>query len=371
MWRRVAFCVLTPVVVCVIGLEPRLGWAQIFHRNAPPPLPSLVDVAHLVDKIESDILNQGTVVIKQPDVWSQARMTKFRKEFEDTMALELNKFETRLSARIARSDAAAFSSQTALGASLTPLAQGQRLQLADMAAVTTERNNAINGIISDPNNANQQTVIFPNPFANFTTPGFPLLNNFIVPADASQPLVSGMPFGLEPNIQLDQQADYITHLHRIRRVNLGDDNADSAGYGLYLIRVPVSIQPGDRTVKGHGAVVTLTMQHDFGPGFLASTYRNLVINDVIDKLSAPVHELIRSGAAADFQTQSRLLPARVRDANVNLKKLYALMENTPPIPGVESGLYFTDPPNRLSPAYILLVKGESSSLSRNINLISE
>ena len=76
-------------------------------------------------------------------------------------------------------------------------------------------------------------------------------------------VVAPMTFGLEPNVQLDEMGDYISHLHRLRRVNLGDDNADSAGYGLYLLRVPVSIEPGDHTKKGFGAIVNLTVGHDF------------------------------------------------------------------------------------------------------------
>src|SRR5262249_43508179 len=79
---------------------------------------------------------------------------------------------------------------------------------------------------------------------------------------------SATPFGLEPNITLDERADYISHLHRLRRINLGDDNADSAGYSLYLMRVPISIQPGDKTRQGFGAIANMTVRHDFGPRFL-------------------------------------------------------------------------------------------------------
>ncbi len=81
---------------------------------------TLADVARRIDCIHEKLLNQGTVVIKQPDVWSQARMTMFRKEFEETMQLDLTKFTPTLAARIARSDAASLQSQTAISAVLTP-----------------------------------------------------------------------------------------------------------------------------------------------------------------------------------------------------------------------------------------------------------
>ena len=62
------------------------------------------------------------------------------------------------------------------------------------------------------------------------------------------------------------------------------------------MRVPISIQPGDQTKKGWGAIANMTIRHDFGPRFLPATYRNLVINDLVDQLAPVVHELIRMGS---------------------------------------------------------------------------
>ena len=143
-------------------------------------------------------------------------------------------------------------------------------------------------------------IAIPSP-TQLTTQGatFGLLNQATTgSANASPNLspLSNLSLGLEPNIKLDQESDYIDHLHRIRRVNLGDDTADSAGYGLYLMRVPISIQPGDQTKKGWGAIANMTIRHDFGPRFLPATYRNLVINDLVDQLVPVVHELIRMGS---------------------------------------------------------------------------
>ncbi len=108
----------------------------------------------------------------------------------------------------------------------------------------------------------------------------------------------GNPYGLgvEPTVYLDELKRYQDHLNQLRRVNMGDDIADSSGYGLYLIRMPASIQPGECTRQGYGAVVTATMRHDFGADFLCTTYRNLVINDLVDQLAPVVFELIRSDA---------------------------------------------------------------------------
>ncbi len=291
MRKRLAICLGTMALAVAIASAPIAGFAGVLehiqtHFNSEPP--TLTQVARMIDCIQEDIMDQGTVVIKQPDIWSQARMTKFRKEFEDTMQPEVNNFADYLSAQIARSDSAAFSSQTALGASLVPT--GQAPSVENNPAGTTPPASA--------------------PAADFT-----FLNAASANAAGKVPTPpANLKYGLEPNVHLDEKADYITHLHRLRRINLGDDTADSAGYGLYLMRVPVSIQPGDKTVKGYGALVNITMQHDFNPKFLEDTYRNLVINDVVDLLTPVVHELIRSGRAFQYnQTIFTYLDAKSKE----------------------------------------------------------
>jgi hypothetical protein len=291
-------CVGAALAAIVAGYGSRPARAQgirEYIRSWHSEPPTLEDAARRIDHLQSCLANDGSVVVKQPDVWSQARMTKFRKEYENTMALQLTKFSTILSAQIARSDTATFSSQTSLAASLSPITSGGPVQFT-ATDVPTELGTA--------NTLLGSNLPFPAPGET----GFPTASDFtllnaLTPVNGSGAggkVSDKLQFGLEPNIQNDEQSDYITHLQRLRRINLGDDNADSAGYGLYLVRVPVSITPGDCTKKGFGAVVNMTVSHDFGPRFLPSTYRNLVINDVIDQLSPVVYEMIRSGLADDF-----------------------------------------------------------------------
>ena len=59
-------------------------------------------------------------------------------------------------------------------------------------------------------------------------------------ADKSQPT-------LESTVVLDEQSNYLNHLNQLRRVNAGDDLADRPGYGLYLVRIPVTLSPGPRS----------------------------------------------------------------------------------------------------------------------------
>jgi hypothetical protein len=317
MRHRIPFglaATVTGVVALLAPLKVGAGGLDLPWWHDGPP--TLADVARRIDHIQEKLLNQGTVVIKQPDIWSQARMTMFRKEFEDTMKLQLNQFAPTLAAQIARSDAAQFASQTQIGAVLTPF--GPTSTAANAPIFTPQITNqpdlnaaltaAVGQTVSP--DANKPGIAVPPLPTIGTLPvqTFQLLNQAATgKTDAAGNPVSplGLALGLEPNVKLDEESDYIGHLHRMRRVNLGDDTSDSAGYALYLMRVPISIQPGDETKKGWGAIANMTIRPDFGPRFLPATYRNLVINDLVDQLAPVVHELIRSGLA---QTVAEELP---------------------------------------------------------------
>ncbi len=328
MGRRCAVASRMTGVFLILAFAPVTSRAQgiLDSLRWPSDPPTLADVARMMDRIQNDILDEGTVVVKHPDVWSQARMTMFRKEFENTMQGELLNFNDYLSARIARSDYASFSSQTALGASISPATAAANAPLSTPTAVSSERDAAVNFVNGTASSSGSPAPTLPGsssvpaPVANFSllTATAPIGTA----KNASGVLTPGTPLnlGIEPNIHLDEKSDYLTHLHRIRRVNLGDDNADSAGYGLYLMRVPVSIEPGDHTKKGFGAIVNLTVSHDFAPRFLQTTYRNLVIYDLADLLSPVVHELIRSGDAQAYQQALQIYwNSKNRDATAKTK----------------------------------------------------
>ncbi len=86
--------------------------------HAKPDQPnSLEQVARSIDSVEEKILDDGTVVLKQPDVYSQSRMTLYRKNFETQLYNAITNFDVVLSARVFRSDQAAFASQSNLATS--------------------------------------------------------------------------------------------------------------------------------------------------------------------------------------------------------------------------------------------------------------
>ncbi len=49
---------------------------------------------------------------------------------------------------------------------------------------------------------------------------------------------------------LDEHSNYLNHLNQLRRINAGDELADRPGYGLYLVRIPVTLSPGPRSRQG-------------------------------------------------------------------------------------------------------------------------
>ena len=99
---------------------------------------------------------------------------------------------------------------------------------------------------------------------------------------------------IEPAVVLDEKKQFLDHGYELLRVNLGDDTADAAGYGLYLFRLPVSVEPAGTTSRGWGGLLSLPSGTSSGPRSVSETFRNLVINDVVDLLAPIVIELIRS-----------------------------------------------------------------------------
>ena len=91
--------------------------------------------------------------------------------------------------------------------------------------------------------------------------------------------------GLEPTVALDERSNYLYHLNELRRINAGDDSADVAGYGLYLIRMPVSLLPSGDSVMGKGASVTVRAKHNITPDLLSNTFRNVLLFDTAYSLA--------------------------------------------------------------------------------------
>ncbi len=278
---RVGKCALILGVVLVVAqdlkAEPPLvarltGWAKgQGHKPATKEDAALETLATHVDWLESHLNNWGSVTAKAPDVWGEARLTQYRIEVEQQFKSRVQGFdEGRLNGAQTVSDSALLAAAFALQAN-TPVSAGQTRLPAPNVSVTNNTSNVSNGQ--------------PAANVNATLPNIqPTLNG----------ILAGEKVQLEQTQVLNQLNLYLQHLNQLRRTNEGDDTADAPGYSLNLIRVPISILPGTISKQGYGAEITITAQPYLGPELLPATFRELVVNDLVDQLSVPLAQFLNS-----------------------------------------------------------------------------
>jgi hypothetical protein len=325
-----AGCSLNPDAgegLCPFGCTP-FGGTPDCSRDR-----SVMTLAHEIDHLEHHIDRFGTIVAKTPAIWGEARLTKHRREFEQQMSTQLDKFTLLLNGMISRSDQAYLMQAMSLSAAISGPAATEHIPGATPNAASTvsvispPQINASTGAPSlTPGISSTQQPTTP-------TPGTPSQTIFTVPSTSTNvyqsPPFANAPFSvfsqgvggfassnlsLEPTIQLDQRARYLNHLHEIRRINEGDDTADAPGYELTLVRIPVSILPGKCTRVGHGAEITMSIESQYGEELLLRTYRNLVINDLVDLLGIPVMHLAKATSALDFGENTSTMPLPISPA---------------------------------------------------------
>lgn len=297
------------LVTVLIGMEcsrSLLAGGILPRRVAPKSC--LERVAEELDRLERQLHDDGTVVVKAPDVWGESRLTKHRQEFERVLEAEVGRFELLLNASIRRSDqaylASALAIQAALGGPSTDDVVATDLnfvsQLVNEQAVSAAPEPAkTEGAATPPATVPiQRTNVFQS------APGVPA-TQFSGFANTAATTIG---VGLEPTIRLDQLKRYLDHLHEIRRINEGDDTADSPGYSLNLVRIPVSILPGERTREGHGAEVTITAVPHVSPELLPKVFRELVINDLVDSLGMSLIKVAEQIDQIAYETDERLEP---------------------------------------------------------------
>lgn len=247
------------------GRLKRMVHESTYHGSEPATceVGAIEELAENIDWLEHHIDSYGSIVAKQPDIWGEARLTKHRDEYERVMFTRLGGFGFRLNAAITQADAAFLAQALALSAA----ASGTAPSVSTVAAGTAASAAA--------NTATAQLKA-----ATVGTPDNQLAERFGI-TDANK-------IGLEPTIEIDQMSRYLNHLHELRRINEGDDTSDSPGYSMNLVRIPVSILPGKLTREGFGAEVTVTCTPVLSDDLLPTTFRNLVVNDVVHQLRLPV-----------------------------------------------------------------------------------
>jgi hypothetical protein len=264
---------------------------RALHRKKPPACKDdVVDrLADEIDWLQAHINAYGSIVAKHPDVWGQNRLTRARYEYEEQLRDKLGTFQELSNASLRRSDQAFLG--LALALSDTPATTGRGTSTTKPADVTA----SVTNLISNPvggGTPGEMVITRTPPFAATAQPfaDFGLANSNAV--------------SLEPTIHLDHLSRYLNHLHELRRINEGDDIADSPGYALNLVRIPVSITPGQHTQAGHGAEITVTADPQLGDELLPITFRTLVINDLVDMLAPGLTFAVNTAAVREALSAS-------------------------------------------------------------------
>jgi hypothetical protein len=256
---------------------------RALHRKKPPACKDdVVDrLADEIDWLQAHINAHGSIVAKHPDVWGQNRLTRARYEYEEQLRAKLGGYQELSNASLRRSDQAFLGLALSLSDAPAPTGRGTTTRPADATASVTN-------LISNPVGGGtpaEMVIARTPPFAATAQPF------------ADFGLANANAVSLEPTIHLDHLSRYLNHLHELRRINEGDDIADSPGYALNLVRIPVSITPGQHTQAGHGAEITVTADPQLGDDLLPSTFRTLVINDLIDMLAPGLTFAVNTAAA--------------------------------------------------------------------------
>jgi hypothetical protein len=323
-------------------LPPGTSLAGIFGEKKGPadgPI-TLQQAAAYVDDIDRRLFGEGTIGVKSPGVWGQNRLTKYRAEFESQMSGRLNQFQDILSAAQARTDIATLTSATSLGATVAAAqSKGTAATPAKAVAPTMPPLNLT--ILSPSSSSTSATPAASSGSSGSSDPGNPdftgLANQLKAVSDRLDTLKMGavslpngintfvnksgsVGVGLEPTVHLDEEANYINHLHQLRLINDGDDLTDMAGYGLYLMRMPISVLPGPESRKGKGAVVTIEARHDLTDDLLPNTFRDVAIMDLTFSLTQIVNEQIHQNI---FDHCHPVDPANTSESNINNDKAKA------------------------------------------------
>jgi hypothetical protein len=252
---------LSSGLACVGTGDGSIHWPDRLSFEDQVRLP---DAEQMIDDLDRMMTANGTIGVKSPDVWGQDRLAKFRSEYETQMSEWVkSSFKGDVNAALRRGES-----------------EARRFHLGTTLAESSAKEPGE----SDPGAAGS-------------------LARSLASADSGSLALAASPdktpVVLEPTVVLDEHSNYLNHLNQLRRINAGDDLTDRPGYGLYLVRIPVTLSPGPRSRRGKGAIITVSARSLMTRDTLRNTLRNAVINETVNNLTQAIgNQPTRSGERA-------------------------------------------------------------------------
>ncbi|KAA5547224.1 hypothetical protein FYK55_02145 [Roseiconus nitratireducens] len=301
VWKLAGFYLMV-IAVSVSGTAIAAPpWLQDlvhpFRRHGHPPETCEDDavetLAANIDWLEHQIDHWGTIVAKSPDVWGEARLTKYRREIEEQLSAQVKNFdEGRLTGASFVRDQALLAAAIGIGTGGAAAPEAQSL-LGPSEANAIELNFVDNAALGGFGLSTEETTLF------------------------------GDALKLEQTAVLDQHKRYLEHLSELRRINEGDDASDAPGYSINLVRLPVSVLPGSHSRHGYGAEITVTANMHLEDDLLPSLFRDLVVNDLVDHLALPLTRFLNTDPRQldqlfrQFESKERLINDLNREISQN------------------------------------------------------
>ncbi len=259
-------------------------------RNPLRQRTSVEQLAEKIDRLNGHIHEYGTVVGKHPDVWGDGRLSKHRADIDNEFKKDLAGFEFRLNATVSESDSAFLGQALALSS----IANGGQLLGTTPPNSPPQTASATIGLISTATSSTDPTNLIPRT-------GPPTNNPFVNPTSNN----GRIGIALEPHLVLDQKNRYLQHLNELRRMNESDDVADSPGYTLNVVRLPISIVPGRKTSHGYGAEIMYTATPYLSDDLLPSTTQMLIRGDLIEANTSTLLRQVLSEPSAKANSENK------------------------------------------------------------------
>jgi hypothetical protein len=280
-------------------------------------------LAREIDRLETHLDQYGSIVAKQPDVWGEARLTRHRREYEEQMKTEVDKFAAHINAQISRTDQAYLAAAASLSGVIAPptVAVGTNVTppTGDPATPSAENGgkaagdakaNAANSMANETTTVENRAIGLVDKTVIVRETLLPAPRGFSVQGGSA-----GGGIALEQTLLLDQKSRFLDHLHELRRAHEGDETRWTPGYALHVVRIPISILPGKKTRVGYGAEVTVSVTPVIGEDALSSTFRSAAINDVVEMLGLMTTRIAEeSGAVKQLKAEFEIARKRRDDA---------------------------------------------------------